>query len=259
MQHLDTLLINATIRTPQKSSWSRNANPCTSPAACRVVGSSATTFTVANCATDSAMPDMQQRGSLLSAVASSSITQPRPQDIDPHQATSIPPWVHVNEGEEEQESKEQDALLSTPSPRARPNTRHYRPSHPHHYKPGRKWDSLRSAEPALLSEPIAEHQQRWKPFMQSGPNPQTRGGRVVDAAWMDEHMPDLNPDWHPDDEAEVGTGPQGFTAKGLMYKGMWLISPERQEKSIRFFWVSVCLEKNTLEQMTDGASPATTA
>ena len=87
--------------------------------------------------------------------------------------------------------------------------------------------------------------------MESGPNPQTREGRVVDAAWMDEHMPDLNPDWHPDDEAAVETGPQGFTAKGLMYKGKWLISPERQEKSIRFFWVSVCLEKSTLEQMTD--------
>ena len=75
--------------------------------------------------------------------------------------------------------------------------------------------------------------------MQSGPNPQTREGRVVDAAWMEEHMPDLNPNWHPDDEAEVEAVHQGLTAEGLMYKGKWLISPERQEKSMRFFWVSI--------------------
>jgi hypothetical protein len=77
--------------------------------------------------------------------------------------------------------------------------------------------------------------------MQSGPNPQTREGRVVDAAWMEEHMPDLNPNWHPDDEAEVEAVPQRLTAKGLMYKGKWLISPERQEKSMRLFWVSTCV------------------
>jgi hypothetical protein len=74
--------------------------------------------------------------------------------------------------------------------------------------------------------------------MQSGPNPQTREGRVVSAAWMQENMPDLNPDWHPDDEAEAEGGVQGLTAKGLMYKGMWFISPERQERTVRLFWVS---------------------
>lgn len=140
--------------------------------------------------------------------------------------------VHINEGEEDTE--EAHALLSTPG-RARPNTRHYRPPPPQHYKPGRKWDHLRSAEPALLSEPIADHQTRWRSFMQSGPNPQSQEGRVVSAAWMQEHMPDLNPNWHPDDELEQGV--QGFSAKGLMYKGKWLISPERQERTIRLFWV----------------------
>lgn len=75
--------------------------------------------------------------------------------------------------------------------------------------------------------------------MQSGPNPYEKEGRVVDAAWMEENMPDLNPDWHPDDE--VHPGGHGISAKGLMYKGKWLISPERQEKTVRLFWVSLFL------------------
>ena len=60
---------------------------------------------------------------------------------------------------------------------------------------------------------------------------------MVDARWMEENMPDLNPDWHPDDE--VPAGGHGLSAKGLMYKGQWLISPERQEKTMRLFWVSL--------------------
>lgn len=74
--------------------------------------------------------------------------------------------------------------------------------------------------------------------MQSGPNPQRREGRVVSAAWMHENMPELMPDWHPDDELEQGEL-AGLSAKGLMYKGKWLISPERQERTVRVFWVSI--------------------
>ncbi|KAK5175567.1 uncharacterized protein LTR77_000706 [Saxophila tyrrhenica] len=169
------------------------------------------------------MPEMQQRSRHLSAstAQSSSATQ-----RDPHQTSSIPPWVHVNDGNEDP-----DQLLLPAE--ARPNTRHYKPP-PSHYKPGRKWDHLRSAEPPLLSAPINDHQLRWTPFMQSGPNPQSREGRVVDAAWMEENMPYMNPDWHPEDEGEPGPGL--LTARGMMYRGKWLISPERQEKTVRFFW-----------------------
>lgn len=74
--------------------------------------------------------------------------------------------------------------------------------------------------------------------MESGPNyPDETEGRVVDAAWMEENMPDLNPNWQPEDESHPIS--HGITAKGLMYKGKWLISPERQEKTVRIFWVSV--------------------
>ena len=185
------------------------------------------------------MPEMQQRESLLSSVNTNSVTS-KPQ-ADPHEPSSLPPWVHINEGED------QDALLLPPN-HARPNTRHYKPP-PAHYKPGRKWDHLRSAEPPLLSAPIADEQQRWKPFMQSGPNPQTREGRMVDAAWMEEHMPDLNPDYYAEDEVEASTA--GPNSKGLMYQGKWLISPERQEQTVRFFWVSTLLSFHW-QSMVDG-------
>ena len=193
------------------------------------------------------MPEMQQRGSILSTANSNS--QASNLSKDPHVPSSIPPWVHINDGAEE------DAALLSPD-RARPNTRHYKPP-PSHYKPGRKWDHLRSAEPPLLSAPIADEQLRWKPFMHSGPNPQCKEGRVVDAAWMEENMPYLNPDWHPEDEEEAERS--GLTAKGLMYKGKWLISPERQERTVRLFWVSsvsylVCWSWQHVE-FTQAASP----
>ena len=60
---------------------------------------------------------------------------------------------------------------------------------------------------------------------------------MVDAAWMAENMPDMHPEWRGDEEEEVGNaGRRGM--RGLMYKGKWLISPERQERTVRLFWVS---------------------
>lgn len=74
--------------------------------------------------------------------------------------------------------------------------------------------------------------------MQAGPNPNLQEGRMVDDAWMEENMPDMSSNWHPEEEVAVGTGL--LSAKGLMYRGKWLISPERQERTVRFFWVSSC-------------------
>lgn len=137
----------------------------------------------------------------------------------------IPPWVHPNEDE--------TALLASPTP-AVPNSRHYRPPPPKHYKPGRKWDHLRTEEPALLSQPIAESQARWRSFMESGPNPVSHGARVVSPAWMEEHMPHLRPNIPPTGETRQPA--QKATEKGLKAKGKWLISPERQERTVRLFW-----------------------
>jgi hypothetical protein len=183
------------------------------------------------------MPEMQQRASLLSSASvPTTILNANP---DPHQAQSLPPWVHANDGSAT--TAQARVILQTPD-RAVPHTRHYKLSPPTHFKPGRKWDHLRDAEPPLLSAPIPEAQERWRPFMYSGPNPQEQQerARVVDQAWMDEHMPYLNQDWMDEDEFNTEGGP-GTTYKGfsgLMYRGKWLISPERQERTVHLFWVS---------------------
>ena len=174
--------------------------------------------------TTGAMPEMVQRESLSSTVnGAPNASLDNDSQADPHQAGSLPPWVHINESESSN-------LL--PPETSRPNTRHYKPPPPH-YKQGRKWDHLRSAEPPLLSAPIADHQVRWIPFMQSGPNPvearNAEGSRLVTQEWMDEHMPDLSRPWVPSDEADADGEERP--------KGLWLLSPERQERTVRLFWV----------------------
>lgn len=155
---------------------------------------------------------------------------PAADSSDPHAPGSIPPWVHVNDNDEK-------TPYLAPEP-ALPNSRHYKPP-ARKYDLGRKWDSYRTAEPGLLSAPIADHQTRWLPFMQSGPNPgEYRGeGRVMSPQWMADNVPVFNRQFEEEDnkDPEAATRiPGGF--KGIMYRGKWLISPERQEKTVRLFW-----------------------
>ncbi|KAK4541816.1 hypothetical protein LTR36_007348 [Oleoguttula mirabilis] len=182
------------------------------------------------------MPEMQQRASPISSSTAAANPPPTRTDADaaqtdegdPHMTASLPPWVHIND----------DARLLQAPPSARPNTRHYRPP-PTHYKPGRKWDHLRSPSPPLLSSPIADSQTRWRPFMYSGPDPQEQqdGARIVSAAWMEEHMPAVGQGWREEDEMRAdGEVQEWLSGKGLAYRGRWLISPERQERTVRLFW-----------------------
>jgi hypothetical protein len=82
--------------------------------------------------------------------------------------------------------------------------------------------------------------------MYAGPNPQEQQmrARIASAEWMEENMPGIAKlAWKPEDEWPVdGTGPpMGLGFKGLMYRGKWLVSPERQERTVRLFWVSHCI------------------
>ncbi|KAI7192118.1 hypothetical protein KC363_g3489 [Hortaea werneckii] len=188
------------------------------------------------------MPEMRERTShptsavpaaAAAAAATTSTDSPDEQESDPHQPVSIPPWVHNYDS-----ASADDAHLLQPPQTARPNTRHYKLP-PAHYKPGRKWDHLRSPSPPLLSTPIPDHQARWRPFMYSGPTPheQEERARVVDQAWLDKHMPALGEGWKEEDDMRADGEPiQTWSGRGLMYKGRWLISPERQERSVRLFW-----------------------
>ena len=247
---------------PQILAPSSATNPCTAPATTRALGvslfdtrprlSPAPPNSTDNSLWQvrrrpilihtAAMPELQQRGSLISSgaapAAHSSSVDHDQREGDPHQPSPFPPWVHGFD-----HTSADDAHLLAAPPTARPNTRHYRPP-PAHYKPGRKWDHMRSPSPPLMSTPISDSQTRWQPFMYSGPTPheQEARARVVDQAWLDEHMPALSQGWREEDDVRAdGEQMQVWSGKGLMYKGRWLISPERQERSVRLFWVSLAL------------------
>lgn len=174
-----------------------------------------------------AMPEMVQRSESLISSSMRHSSQAvvddddTTQDRDPHVPGSIPPWVHIS-------SAEDDQLIPPP---VRPNTRHYKPP-PSHYKPGRKWDHRRDAEPPLMSAPIADHQTRWVPFMQSGPHPpwHEQGAQLMSNEWMEDNVPITVRGWEEEDEA-LADRPEEL-------KGFWLLSPEKRERTVRLFWVS---------------------
>lgn len=59
---------------------------------------------------------------------------------------------------------------------------------------------------------------------------------------MEDNLPIYARGWSEEDEKnpeDENKGPSGF--QGIMYRGKWLISPERQERTVKFFWVSVIL------------------
>jgi hypothetical protein len=53
---------------------------------------------------------------------------------------------------------------------------------------------------------------------------------------MKENIPIAAREWEEEDDISPDTSrrPRGFHS--LMYRGKWLISPERQERSVRLFW-----------------------
>jgi hypothetical protein len=180
-------------------------------------------------------------------LSSAAIADDDAEERDPHVPGSIPPWVHIS-------SAEDDTLIPPP---VRPNTRHYKPP-PSHYKPGRKWDTIRTAEPPLMSAPIADHQTRWVPFMQSGPQApwHEQGARLMTPEWMEDNVPITARNWEEEDEA--------LADKQEELKGFWLLSPEKRERTVRLFWVSlfyflafifdkhiVCLSEHGLSSVDD--------
>lgn len=134
---------------------------------------------------------------------------------------SIPPWVHTEDDSDDESINQTQRLL--PLTNAVPASHHYLPAPPTQHKaPGRKWDHIRSAEPPLLDQPIDTNQQRWLPYMLSGPQPRgVPGARLVSDAWMDENMPHLTSTW-------AAAEPEKPLEKT---KGLWLFTPERRSKT----------------------------
>lgn len=197
------------------------------------------------------MPEMAQRESFASAASPvTSVASGRrtsllaDEDADPHVPDSIPPWVHLTH----------DGAPPLPEP-ARPNTRHWKPSPPHSYKPGRKWDHLRSAEAVLISSPIAEQQEKWKPFMQSSPTTRyeadNEGARLVSDAWVEENMPISRRGWDESDEANVDKNEDddGFWL-------LWFLSTDKRERVMRVFWVCYATDCTSIRLTMDIALTA---
>ncbi|KAI5229185.1 hypothetical protein E4T42_05006 [Aureobasidium subglaciale] len=135
---------------------------------------------------------------------------------------SIPPWVQT-EDDSDDESVDHQTQRLLPLANTVPASHHYLPAPPTQHKaPGRKWDHIRSAEPPLLDQPIDTNQQRWLPYMMSGPQPRgVPGARLVSDAWMDENMPHLTTTW-------TAAEPEKASEKT---KGLWLFTPERRSKT----------------------------
>lgn len=179
------------------------------------------------------------RDSLSSTLNLNSDQLPSP--IDPAAAAaddirvvrSIPPWVLTEE--EEEDKHDQRTHLISPS-RAIPASHHYLPEPPNQHKAlGRKWDHLRSAEPALIDQPMEVNQERWLPYMLSGPHPRgIEGARYVSDAWMDENMPHLTQPWHSEEEKHIEEKEKRY----------WLLSRERRKQS--FSRAGVCLPPQPL-------------
>ncbi|WPG97762.1 regulator of phospholipase d srf1 [Acrodontium crateriforme] len=180
------------------------------------------------------MQEMQQRSSLAASPAANPSPSRPNHDSQPtnasNAASSIPPWVHAHDISD-------DAPFLPTQPRPTVSiSRHDKPP-PSHYRLGRKWDGARDAEPGLLGAPISERQKLWEPFMKSGPNPHEvrhDGSWIATPEWMHANMPYLSQEW--DDSWDDGNTAQNRLGQGLMYRGKWLISPERQEKTVRLFW-----------------------
>ena len=74
--------------------------------------------------------------------------------------------------------------------------------------------------------------------MHASPDPlehsQGLRARVVDEAWMENNMPIGQLPWRPEDEVRAeGPAADAWLGEGL--RG-WLVSPERQERTVRLFW-----------------------
>lgn len=169
------------------------------------------------------------RDSLSSTLNINSDQLPSPADpADDNRAVrSIPPWVHTEE--DEADEGDQRAHLLPPS-RAIPASHHFLPEPSNqHRAPGRKWDHLRSAEPALIDQPMEVNQERWLPYMLSGPHPRgVEGARFVSDAWMDENMPHLTAKWHSEEDKHEDANEKAY----------WLLSRDRRKQSFSHAGVS---------------------
>lgn len=132
------------------------------------------------------------------------------------QIRSIPPWVLMAEDDHDPDHT-QPLLFPNSSVTAK---HHYLPAPQGHKAPGRKWDHLRSAEPALLDQPLDMSSARWLPYMHAGPQPHDlTGARLVSDEWMEQNVAGMNGPWQAHEDE----------SQGDKEKGLWVLDPTRRK------------------------------
>lgn len=134
------------------------------------------------------------------------------------QVRSIPPWV-MTADDDDDPNHMHPLLLPSSSVPAR---HHYLHAPQQHKAPGRKWDHLRTAEPALLDQALDVSSARWIPYMHAGPQPHdTEGARLMPDEWMEKNMPGMSGPWHAHEVDQTGE----------KEKGVWFFNRTRRREA----------------------------
>jgi hypothetical protein len=132
----------------------------------------------------------------------------------------------VQSADEDENADVTSLLLPRTPTSARHATHNFLPT-PKSNVPGRKFDHAREGAPVTLTTPVSDSALKWKQFAQASSHygdhadrpVSSRGGQIVDDAWMQENMPDLETKWEPIDEDK----------EDERLKGFWLFSPIKRK------------------------------
>ena len=108
------------------------------------------------------------------------------------------------------------------------------------FQRGRRFDQYRTADPALLDQPLPDNSLRWLPFMSAGPQYQAadvEGARLMPDSWMGENVA-----WWSDEGQEVEHAPQEK-------RRTWILDSERRRGSVvraKVGYITVLTEAGTL-------------
>ncbi|KAL9583957.1 MAG: hypothetical protein Q9212_002407 [Teloschistes hypoglaucus] len=132
---------------------------------------------------------------------------------------TVPTWVHVLEGDDEESAQQTTSLLPSDPPNAQVAEHHYHPFvRPHgRNQParGRRYDQDREWAPPMPNGHSADHTSRWKAYVNASAYPAitSEGGELVTPDWLEKNGPDYSRPWMADAEQEDMENLQGIQAR----------------------------------------------
>lgn len=126
----------------------------------------------------------------------------------PRNVRTLPPWVQAASDDDDAPVDATTLLLPRTPVSARSPSHNHTPAPrapvPKGSVPGRKFDYMREGEAVTLRSPLSEQASKWQRFAKASDvvdaRPPSSRGRVVDDAWMQANMPDLEEPWQPMDQ-----------------------------------------------------------